>query len=137
MRLGRAAEELAARRLDAASVRVIARNVRVRDPESGLVGELDLIGEAGGTLVFVEVKAGRAGRRHGPERPALAVGRRKQHQIRRLARFWLTTEAGRLYARIRFDVIGVTYAAGDSAEVEWIRGRSSGAAFLTWGLYDP
>ena len=41
------------------------------------------------TLVFVEVKTMRAGARTGPERPVLAVGPRKQMQIRRLARSWL------------------------------------------------
>jgi putative endonuclease len=123
VRLGRRAEDLAAQRLAAAGLRVLARNVRVREPESGLTGELDLIGRAADALVFVEVKAARAGRAYGPERPALAVGARKQAQIRRLARAWLSAQAGLPhFACIRFDVVGVTYAADGSASVEWIRG---------------
>lgn len=123
LRLGRAAEELAARRLLAAGLRVIAANARVREPESGLVGELDLVGCEGRTVVFVEVKAGRAGRRNGPERPALAVGRRKQAQIRRLARAWLSARSDLpRFSGIRFDVIGITYGANGPQEVEWIRG---------------
>jgi putative endonuclease len=121
-RLGRAAEELAAKRLGASGMALIAQNARVRDPDSGLVGELDLIGLAGRTLVFVEVKAGRAGRRSGPERPALAVGKRKQLQIRRLARAWLAAVSGTPYhTGIRFDVVGVTYGRDGPATVEWIR----------------
>jgi uncharacterized protein (TIGR00252 family) len=119
-RLGRAAEELAAKRLGASGMALIAQNARVRDPDSGLVGELDLIGLVGRTLVFVEVKAGRAGRRSGPERPALAVGKRKQLQIRRLARAWLAAQSGTRYAGIRFDVVGVTYGSDGGATVEWI-----------------
>jgi putative endonuclease len=120
LRLGRSAEELTARRLEAAGLRVIARNARVRDADSGLIGELDLIAEARDTVVFVEVKAGRVGRRAGPERPALAVGRRKQAQIRRLARAWLSarSELPR-FAAIRFDVVGVTYGNGEPT-LEWI-----------------
>jgi putative endonuclease len=121
-RLGRRAEDLAAERLLAAGHRVIARNARVRDPESSLAGEIDLIALADGALVFVEVKAGRAGRSHGPERPALAVGARKRAQIRRLARAWLASQP-RLprFAGVRFDVVGVTYAADDRVAIEWIR----------------
>ena len=122
LRLGRAAEELAARRLEAAGLRVIARNARVRAPEAGLVGEIDLVAFSGGTVVFVEVKAGRVGRRGGPERPVLAVGRRKQIQIRRLARAWLAAQRDLpRFAAIRFDVIGVTYCDGGEPTVEWLR----------------
>lgn len=122
LQLGRAAEELAARKLESAGLRVLARNARVRDAGTGLVGELDLIGLAGGTVVFVEVKAARTGRRIGPERPALAVGSRKQAQIRRLALAWLAARAERpRFAAIRFDVVGVTYSREGEPSVEWIR----------------
>jgi putative endonuclease len=122
LRLGRAAEELVAGRLSATGLKLIARNARVRDRDSGLVGELDLIAQAKGTLVFIEVKAGRSCRRAGPERPALAVGRQKQRQLRRLARAWLAEQHERpRFAAIRFDVVGVTYGTDGSAAVEWIR----------------
>lgn len=112
--LGRSAESLAAARLAARGYRVVERNARIHTPE--LIGEIDLIALDGDALVFVEVKAGRAGARYGPERPALAVGPRKRARLRRLARAWLaaTPERPRC-AAIRFDVIGIT--VGDSGPV--------------------
>jgi putative endonuclease len=115
--LGRAAEELAARRLRSDGFRIVERNARTRS------GELDLIAIEGDVLAFVEVKAGRLGALAGPERPALAVGRAKQLQLRRLAREWMAGR-GRLrgVGALRFDVIGVSFdAAGRVVEFEHIR----------------
>jgi len=116
-RLGRRAEDLAAARLEAAGWSILERNFRTR------AGELDLIARNRDTVVFVEVKAGRLGARRGPERPALAVGRRKQLQIRRMARAWIGTGATPIAADgYRFDVIGVSYdAAGGVAAYEHLR----------------
>jgi putative endonuclease len=122
-RLGRAAEDLAARRLESSGARIVARNVRVRYREWGIAGELDLIALEGRTLVFVEVKAGAAGAATGPERPALAVGPDKRRRLRRLARAWLCSEAGVRFERLRFDVIGVSVdERGRLAAYEHIRG---------------
>jgi putative endonuclease len=117
-RLGRRAEELVADRLAAAGWELVERNARTR------YGELDLVAFDGGTLVFVEVKAGRAGADFGPERPVLAVDLRKQRRIRRLATAWLSERRPpRRYAEIRFDAIGVTFDRADNAlDVEHIRG---------------
>ncbi|HKT82473.1 MAG TPA: YraN family protein, partial [Solirubrobacterales bacterium] len=82
-RIGRAAEDLVAARLSAAHWEIVERNARTR------YGELDIVALDGRTLVFVEVKAGRANADFGPERPVLAVNRRKQTQIRRLAAAWM------------------------------------------------
>jgi putative endonuclease len=115
-RLGRRAEQLVARRLERAGWRIVDRNVRTR------TGEIDLIALDGATLVFVEVKAGRVGAAAGPERPAHAVGRRKQLQIRRLAREWLAegrTPSG--VAGYRFDVVGVSFGRDGLADVDHIR----------------
>ena len=103
-RLGSAAEDLVAARLAAASWEIVARNARTRH------GELDLVALDGRTLVFVEVKAGRAGSAYGPERPVLSVDFRKQRRVRRLATAWMSErrELPR-YDEIRFDAIGVTY----------------------------
>jgi putative endonuclease len=105
--LGRAAEELVARRLAAHGWRVVARNARIRTPE--IAGELDIVALDGRTLVFVEVKAATSGRVAGPERPALAVARRKRLRLRRLAVAWLADRPP-LPTRdaIRFDVVGVS-----------------------------
>jgi putative endonuclease len=115
-RLGRAAEELVAGRLGDAGWRIVERNARTRS------GELDLIALDSTTLVFVEVKAGRLGARSGPERPAFAVGPRKQLRVRRLAREWLGrgSTPGRVDG-YRFDVVGVTFdGAGRVAHYEHI-----------------
>lgn len=117
-RLGARAEQIAADRLVAEGWEILARNVRTR------YGELDIVARERHALVFVEVKAGRAGSAAGPERPALAVSHQKQRRIRRLAAAYL---AGRpplpRFAEIRFDVIGISFAAsGEVAEVEHLRG---------------
>jgi len=118
LRLGRVAEDLVAARLIAAGWTLLERNARSR------YGELDLVALDGRALVFVEVKAGRAGSAYGPERPVLAVDRRKQLRIRRLAAAWM---AGRRdcprYAEIRFDAIGVSFdRAGHVTDYEHIEG---------------
>jgi putative endonuclease len=115
-RLGRRAEDLVAAALARDGAQVVAANVR----PTGVRGEIDLIVLDGSTLVFVEVKARSAGSRRGPESPLLAVDRRKQLQLRRLAAAWLR-EAGERAPRrhgIRFDVVGLTLD-GAGRVVEW------------------
>jgi putative endonuclease len=103
-RLGRAAEDLVAMRLMAAGWEVVERNARTRH------GELDIVALDGRTLVFVEVKAGRAGSAFGPERPILSVDFRKQQRVRRLATAWMGERRDLpRYDAIRFDAVGVTY----------------------------
>ena len=93
-----------AARLASAHWEIVERNARTR------YGELDLVALDGRTLVFVEVKAGRAGSAFGPERPVLAVDRRKQRRIRRLAAAWMAEHRDcPPYTAIRFDAIGVTF----------------------------
>jgi putative endonuclease len=84
--LGRDGEQQAARWYEAAGYTVLARNWRCR------AGELDLVVERDGTIVFCEVKA-RSGERFG--HPAEAVTARKQARLRRLAALWLAERAGR------------------------------------------
>jgi putative endonuclease len=106
-RLGRVAEDLAARRLSEAGYRIVERNARTRH------GELDIVALDGDALVFVEVKASRAGNAFGPERPALAVDRGKQARLRRLAREWLAARGDLRGVRVlRFDVVGVLFDRG-------------------------
>ena len=116
LRLGRRAEALVASRLRHAGWRIVGRNVR---PPSG---ELDIVALDGSTLVFVEVKAGRTGTTYGPERPAHAVGSRKQLKLRRLAREWIAERRGRSgVAGYRFDVVGVSFGPDGLADVDHIR----------------
>jgi putative endonuclease len=114
--LGRRGEELVATRLERAGWRIVARNVRLPS------GELDLVALDGPTLVFVEVKTGRAGALRGPERPAHAVGPRKQQKLRRLAREWIAERRGpSAVAGYRFDVVGVCFGPDGLADVDHIR----------------
>lgn len=117
-RLGQAAENLVATRLAAAGWQILERNARSRH------GELDLVALDGPVLVFVEVKAGRAGSIYGPERPILSIDFRKQRRVRRLATAWMGERRNLpRYAEIRFDAVGVTYdGAGRVLDYEHITG---------------
>jgi putative endonuclease len=117
-RLGKAAEDLVAKRLAANGWGIVERNARTRH------GELDIVAFDNRTLVFVEVKAGRAGSVYGPERPVLSVDFRKQARLRRLATAWMSRRRGLpSYDEIRFDAIGVTYDhAGVVTDYEHIVG---------------
>jgi putative endonuclease len=116
-RTGARAEELVARRLATTGWEIIERNARTR------YGELDIVALDGRALVFIEVKAGRKGNQFGPERPVLAVDRRKQQRVRRLATAWMAERRGQIprYEEIRFDAVGVTFDhSGRAVDVEHI-----------------
>jgi putative endonuclease len=115
---GARAESLVAERLAAAGWEILERNARTR------YGELDIVARDGPALVFVEVKAGRAGSAFGPERPVLAVDARKQRRVRKLAVAWMAERRGvRPYSQIRFDAVGVTLDRGGRlVNIEHIEG---------------
>ena len=119
-RLGRWAEQLVAASLERRGARIVAANAR----PSGVRGEIDLVVLEGSTLVFVEVKARRAGSLGGPESPLLAVDRRKQLRLRRLAAAWLRESGDTVPRRaIRFDVVGLRLdSAGRVVEWDHVRG---------------
>src|SRR5262249_36282488 len=115
-RLGRRAETLVAWRLGRAGWRVVGGQAPLPP------AELDIVAVDRGTLVFVEVKARRAGTAMGPERPAHAVGRRKQLKLRRLAREWIADRRGPSgVLGYRFDVVGVSFGPDGVADVDHIR----------------
>jgi putative endonuclease len=119
-RLGRAAEVAVADALGRMGWRIVARNART----STVQGELDLVAIDGMALVFVEVKALSTSSRAGPERPAMAVGRRKRHKLRTLALAWLRDHDGSVppHRTLRFDVVGVRMdASGRIVEREHLR----------------
>jgi putative endonuclease len=113
LRTGRLAEARAAEHVSSLGYRVLERNARTR------FGELDLVAfdARRHALVFVEVKAVRAGSKVGPERAVLWVTPRKQSQVRRLATAWIAERraSGSVprYAEIRFDAIGVVLGHDD------------------------
>lgn len=112
--LGRGGEELAARFLEAGGYRIVARNWR------GSRGELDIVAEHEGTIVFVEVKT-RSGLAFG--HPFEAVTPRKLRALRRLAGEWCR-QAERVRAAIRLDVIAVIGGHDVPARIEHLRGVS-------------
>jgi putative endonuclease len=119
LRTGRLAEARAAEHLALHSHHILARNARTR------FGELDIVTLDRRALVFVEVKAVRAGSRVGPERPVLWVTPRKQAQVRRLAAAWMAERRGSVprYAEIRFDAIGVVLGPADEVvDLEHLEG---------------
>lgn len=100
--LAREGERLAREHLERRGYRLVAANHRTRH------GEVDLIVCDERVLVFVEVKARRAGGRAGSALDAVSVA--KQRQVRRMARAWLAAAAERPRGReLRFDAVGVTF----------------------------
>lgn len=97
--LGILGENVAVRRLEALGYAVLARRYRTR------CGEIDIVAEDDGTLVFVEVKA-RADARFGTA--AEAVTEWKQRRLVRMARDYLAREevGDRL---CRFDVVAIMF----------------------------
>jgi putative endonuclease len=117
-RTGQVAEDLVAARLAAAGWEIVERNARTR------YGELDIVARDGRTLVFIEVKAARAGTHFGPERPILSIDHRKQQRVRRLATAWIQERRALApYDEIRFDAVGVTLDRGGRAvDIDYVKG---------------
>ncbi|HWI62432.1 MAG TPA: YraN family protein [Symbiobacteriaceae bacterium] len=108
---GREGEEVAARFLEGAGYRIIARNLRFR------LGELDIVAADQDCVVFVEVKT-RTGSGYGTA--AEAVTPAKQRQLVKLASVYLagTGSEGR---PCRFDVVTVEREAGGGWRCDLIR----------------
>ena len=103
---GARAEDLCAQVLQGAGLRLVARNWRCRH------GEIDLIAEEGGTLVFAEVRMRSGGGFGGAAESVTAA---KRERLLAAARLYLSRRAE---APTRFDVFLVDGTAG---RVEWIR----------------
>jgi putative endonuclease len=110
--LAQAGEDAAVDALRRRGYRVRERNVRLRR------GELDVVAEEGGDLVFIEVKARRS-EAYGT--PAEAVGFQKRRTLVRLAAAYLVRR--RLSDRAcRFDVVEVRMdGAGRPVRVDVLR----------------
>ncbi|GAB7030721.1 hypothetical protein JCM4914_21820 [Streptomyces platensis subsp. malvinus] len=111
--LGRYGEELAARHLTDAGLRILARNWRCRE------GEIDLVAADGDALVICEVKTRRAGRY---EHPMAAVRPEKTARLRTLAERWMERHGGPPPGGVRIDVIGVVLPTRGAPSVEHVRG---------------
>lgn len=112
--LGRYGEDLAARRMAAAGMTVLARNWRC-----GRTGEIDIVAMDADELVVCEVKTRRAGLF---EHPMAAVTPAKAERLRRLAACWLDREGGPPLAGVRIDLVGVTVPRRGAPVVEHARG---------------
>ncbi|MFL6269094.1 MAG: YraN family protein [Actinomycetes bacterium] len=110
--LGRRGEALACARLTAAGLRIVARNWRCQ------TGEIDVVAEGPGLLVFCEVKT-RRGVGYGT--PAAAVNAAKQAQLRRLAGAYLRATPHRP-CRVRFDVVTVIWPRRGQPRVDHLKG---------------
>ncbi|AWI31201.1 YraN family protein [Streptomyces sp. ICN441] len=118
--LGRYGEELAARRLAAGGMAVLARNWRC-----GRAGEIDIVARDGDTVVVCEVKT----RRGGPEgrapfeHPMAAITTAKADRLRRLAACWLELHGGPPpRGGVRIDLVAVLLPRRGAPRVEHVTG---------------
>ncbi|MFQ5671445.1 MAG: YraN family protein [Acidobacteriota bacterium] len=95
--MGRRGEDLAARYLERRGWRILARRFRVRG------GEIDLIAEDAGQIVFVEVKTRRAGALD--DGRGAVDGRKRRRLVRAAEVFLARHRAGDRHCR--FDVLTV------------------------------
>ena len=95
-RYGTQGETLAADYLQTKGYVILKRNFR------SMRGEVDIICERAGTVVFVEVKRWNRG---SPSTLEHAIGLRKQQKIVDAARYFLMKESGYREYRQRFDVV--------------------------------
>ncbi|WP_371929807.1 YraN family protein [Uliginosibacterium sp. 31-16] len=116
---GARAERLAEQHLIAHGAKILARNTRYKG------GEIDLIAEHAGHIVFVEVRLRKNSDFGGA---AASITPAKQHRIVLAARHWLQG-AGSAYSRrpCRFDA--VLLDALDDKRAEWLQ-----AAFFMDGF---
>ncbi len=102
-RRGREAERLAAEHLEALGWEVVDRNHRT--PR----GEVDLVCREGRTVHFVEVRSRTGEAQGGPEE---MVGLGKARRVVSAATDWALRNGG-LEQPFRFDVVAVTFGAGE------------------------
>lgn len=114
-KVGRHAEDAACEFLKRQGLLLLQRNYRAPG------GEIDLVMEDDGVLVFVEVRA-RSDRTF--MHPAESIGPRKQRRLIHAGLRYLQ-DSGTLHSRrARFDVICVT-GGPESGKMEWIRNAFS------------
>lgn len=102
---GKLGEEMACSYLLQNGYLIKERNWRCRS------GEIDIIAELEGRLIFIEVRARRQGGRFGSA--AESVDRRKQQQVRSTAQVYMHNK-GIGGAPIRFDVIAIVFMPDDT-----------------------
>jgi putative endonuclease len=111
LRQGREAEHRACEHLLKHGLELLARNYRTP------FGEVDLIMEQQGVLVFVEVRYRRS---DAFGTPAETVGSRKQAKLRASAAYYLQQHRQAARQPCRFDVVAVS-GAGAGDRMVWLR----------------
>ena len=112
---GRMGEAAAADCIVKSGYRIIERNWRCR------IGEIDLIAEDSGSLVFVEVRSRTNPTKFGTALEAVTPY--KQRQVRDVAAYYLMQRKFAISPSIRFDVVAVTFRNdGTIAELKHIPG---------------
>jgi putative endonuclease len=109
--LGQLGETLACQYLSRQGYRILLRNYRTK------LGEIDIIAEEQGTLVFVEVKARRG---HKCGHPYEAVTPAKCRQISKAALLYLA-ETGREGDLARFDVLAISFSGEAAPLIELVK----------------
>ena len=110
-RLGNTGEDLACRELERRGYAILARRYRTR------FGEIDIVSNDHGVMVFVEVKA-RQSKRYGSA--AEAVSFRKRRRIGAMALDYLAW-TGSLDRRCRFDVVAIDGIGSEGMTILVIR----------------
>lgn len=112
-KIGRDAEDAAARFLQSHDLAILARNFRCRG------GELDIIAETrDGVVVIAEVRL-RADARYGGA--AASVDWRKQRRIQRATHHLLARQPALARRALRFDVLDLAPDGAAGYRIEWIR----------------
>lgn len=107
--LGRRGEDLASRLLRGAGYRILSRNWRAGRYE------IDLVGQRGDEVVFVEVKT----RRPGPQSASESISPAQRRNLGRAAAAWMRMHplVGRAF---RFDLVAITWPEGEGPRVQYI-----------------
>ncbi|MBM7854353.1 putative endonuclease [Desulfohalotomaculum tongense] len=109
---GKMGEDKAVAAVRRRGMRVRCRNYRCR------LGEIDIIAEDGGTLVFVEVRSRRTG---GYGLPQESIGPQKAAKVRRAAQYYMAVNE-LSDADCRFDVVAVKMdLKGKVENIEYIK----------------
>ena len=108
--LGKIGEDAAVEWLQARGMLILERNFRCR------IGEIDIIGEMDGVLVFVEVR-GRSDERWGTG--AESVSYKKKNKLKQVAYAYLMKN-GQSDRICRFDVLSLLYSTSREVErIDW------------------
>ena len=109
--IGKRGEKLARIFVKKQGMKILEKNYRA------IRGEIDIIAEDNGQLVFIEVKTNTAANEISPE---LRVNHAKQRQIGKIAQMYMQV-TGKSGMDSRFDVIGITLHPDERHEINHIR----------------